>query len=71
MVHQWKRVMQRMATSGNEWYKEWQRVVQQVTMNDNCGSEWQRITTGDNSHNKWQQMTASGKKNENQWEQIK
>ena len=27
-------------TSDNEWYKEWQRVVQQVTTNDN---EWQSV----------------------------
>ena len=29
-------------TSDNDWYNEWQRVIQRVTTNDN---EWQRVTT--------------------------
>ena len=51
-----------MTTSGttndNEWYNEWQRVVQQMTTSDN---EWQwvvkRVTKSDI---KWWEVTASG-----------
>ena len=47
-------------SSDNEWYNEWQRVVQRVTTNDN---EWQRVTTNDNE---WQQMTTSDK----EWQRV-
>ena len=57
---------QRMTSSGktndNEWYKEWQRVVQQVTTND---SKQQQVTKNGNV---WQWMTASDKTNEYEWE---
>ena len=45
------------ASSDNEWYNEWQRVVQRVTTNDN---EWQRVTTNDKE---WQRVT----RNDNEW----
>ena len=35
----------------DEWYIEWQRVVQRVTANDNM----------------WQGMTLSGRRNDNDW----
>ena len=39
----------------DEWYIEWQRVVQRVTVNDN---EWQQMTTsGAKADNEWQRMT--------------
>ena len=45
-------------SSDNEWYNEWQRVVQQVTTSDN---EWQqlvqRVTTGGIE---WREVTTSG-----------
>ena len=55
----------------DEWYIEWQRVVQRVITSDN---EWQRMTTNDNewqhvvqrvttSDNEWQRAT----KNHNEW----
>ena len=48
----------------DEWYIEWQRVVQRVTTNDN---EWQQMTTSGTTsenewYNKWQRMTTSDKK---------
>ena len=54
-----------MTTSDNEWWNEWQRVVQQVTTNDN---EWQRMATSNKNDNKWQRMIASDKTNEYEWE---
>ena len=36
-----------MTTSNNEWYNEWQRMVQRMTMSDN---KWQRVAT---SSNEW------------------
>ena len=42
---------QRVTTNDNEWYKQWQRVVQRMTMND---SEWQRVRTNDNEWLFWQ-----------------
>ena len=57
---------QRMTSSGktndNEWYNEWQRVVQQVTTND---SKRQQVTKNGNV---WQWITASDKTNEYEWE---
>ena len=50
---------ERMTTFDNEWYNEWQRVLQRVTTNDN---EWQRITTSDKE---WQLMAMS----DSEWEQ--
>ena len=55
----------------DEWYIEWQRVVQRVTTNDN---EWQRMTTSgttsDNewytSDNEWQRVTTS----DNEWQRV-
>ena len=51
----------------DEWYIEWQRVVQRVTTTD---SEWQpmynerqRVTTNDN---KWQRVTT----NDNEWQRV-
>ena len=57
---QW--VVQLMATIDSDRYNEWQRVVQQVTTNDN---EWQRVIKNDNE---WHWMTASDKTNEYEWE---
>ena len=60
----------------DEWYIEWQRVVQQVTTNDNewfnkwqgvttiATKEWQRMRM---SGNEWKQMTMS----ESDWQQVK
>ena len=39
-------------SSDNEWYNEWQRVVQRETTRDN---EWQRLTT---NGNKWQPVVV-------------
>ena len=50
---------QRVTANDNEWYNEWQRVVQRVTTNDN---EWQRVTTNDYE---WQRVTKSGTTNKN------
>ena len=66
-------MVHRVTTSHNEWYKEWQRVVQRVTTNDN---DWkgvmQRVTTIDTtSDNKWQRMTTSGTTNENEWKRMR
>ena len=75
-------MVQGVTTNVNEWYNEWQRVVQQMTTSDN---EWQRVvqrvTTKDKEWNvwqrvitndsQWQRMTGSGTTNENQWEQMK
>ena len=65
-----------MTTSGttndNEWYNEWQRVVQRVTTSGTTSdNEWQRVTTSgttnDNEwYNEWQRMTTSG----NEWQQM-
>ena len=61
-----------MTASDNEWYYDWQWVVQGVEANDN---KWQRETTYDNewqrvikTDNEWGWMTASDKTNENEWE---
>ena len=52
----------------DEWYIEWQRVVQRVTTNDNeWYNEWQRMTTSDNEwYNEWQRMTTS----DNEWQRV-
>ena len=42
--------------------KNWQRVVQRVTTNDN---EW--LTTSDNE---WQRLTTSGKTNDKEWQLV-
>ena len=42
-----------MATSGNEWYIEWQRITKSGTMSD---SEWQRMTMSDKE---WQWVVTS------------
>ena len=54
-----------MTASDNEWCNEWQRVVQQVTTNDN---DWQRMATSNKNGNKWERMIASDKTNEYEWE---
>ena len=60
----------------DKWYIEWQRVVQQVTMDAN---EWQRMatssTTNDNKwHNKWQRVvqgvTMSGATSAKKWQRV-
>ena len=57
----------------DEWYVEWQRVVQRVTTNDNeWYNEWQRMTTSDNEwYNEWQRMTTSDNKWYNEWQRVK
>ena len=51
-------------TSDNEWYNEWQWVVQRVTTND---SEWQRMTASDNEwYNEWWRVTT----NDNEWQRV-
>ena len=57
---------QRGTTSDIEWYSEWQRVLQRVTMSGTArDNEWQRVTKNDNE---WQWMVASDKTNEYEWE---
>ena len=51
--NEWQRVT--VTTSDNEWYSEWELLIQRVITNDN---EWQRVI---------QRM----KTNENDWEQVK
>ena len=65
----------------DEWYIEWQRVVQRVTTSDN---EWQQVAhrvktsetrSGKNS-NEWQRMTISyfeqqrKTTNDNEWQRV-
>ena len=56
-------------SSDNEWYIEWQRVVQRVTTSGTTSdNEWQRVvqqvTTNDNVwYNEWQRMKTS----DNEW----
>ena len=45
-------------SSDNEWYNEWQRVVQRVTTN---GNKW---------YNEWQRVTTSGTTNDNEWQRV-
>ena len=53
----------------DEWYIEWQRVVQRVTTNDN---EWQRMTTSDiTSDNERKRMVTCGARNENEWKRMR
>ena len=48
-----------------EWYIEWQRVVQRVTTNDN---EWQQVVHRvTKSENEWQRVTTNG----NEWQQVR
>ena len=47
-------MVQRVTTGDNEWYKEWERVVQQETTSDN---KWQQMTTIDNE---WQDKDKTG-----------
>ena len=56
---------------------EQQRVVQQVTTNNNewqrlaisdtSGNEWQRVTA---SNNEWQRVTTSGTTSDNKWQRV-
>ena len=56
---------QRMTTSDNECYNEWQRVTTST-------NEWQRVTTIDTkNNNEWQRVTTSGTTNENKWKRIR
>ena len=45
----------------DEWYIEWQRVVERVTTNDNeWYNEWKRVAmSGTTSDNEWQRVTAN------------
>ena len=56
----------------DEWYVEWQRVVQRVTTNDNeWYNEWQRMTTSDNEwYNEWQGMTTSDATSDKEWQRV-
>ena len=48
-----------------EWYIEWQRVVQRVTTNDN---EWQQVVHQvTKNENEWQRVTTNG----NEWQQVR
>ena len=53
--------------SDNEWYNEWQQVIQRVETN---GNEWQRVVQRvTKSDNEWQWVTgseSSGTANENE-----
>ena len=52
---------QRGTTSDIEWYNEWQRVIQRVTMSGTAReNEWQRMTP---SNKKWQWVTV----NDSEW----
>ena len=53
---------QRITRSDNEWYSEWQRVVQRMTTSDTASdNEW---------YNEWQRVTKSGKTSDNEWQQV-
>ena len=56
----------------DEWYIEWQRVVQRLTTNNNeWYNEWQRVTTsGTTSNNEWQPVKKSGKTRDNEWQRV-
>ena len=46
-----------VATSDNEWYNEWQQMVQRMTTTD---SKWQWVAANDSEwYNKWKQMGVS------------
>ena len=52
----------------DEWYIEWQRVVQRVTTNDNGG---QRMTkSGAKSDNKWYNERQRVTMNDNEWQRM-
>ena len=54
-------------SSDNEWYNEWQRVVQRVTTSGTSDNEWQRMTTsGTTSDNEWQPVTSTDEK----WQRV-
>ena len=43
----------------DEWYIEWQQVVQWIKTSENeCFNQWQVVTAGENE---WQQVTMSDK----------
>ena len=51
-------MVNRVTTSENEWYNEWQRMTTSGTTSDN---EW---------HNEWQQVTTSGTTNDSEWQRV-
>ena len=51
----------------DDWYIEWQWVVQRVTTSDNEWGRVVRVTTNDNEwYNGWQRVTT----NENEWQRV-
>ena len=66
----------------DEWYIEWQRMMQRVTTNDNKWyNEWQRVTANDNelqtvvqrvktNDNEWQRVAASDTTSDSNWQQM-
>ena len=54
-------------SSDNEWYNEWQRVVQRVTTNDN---EWQPVVQVTTSDNEWQQVVQRVTTSDNRWHRL-
>ena len=55
---------QRMTTND----KEWQRVAQRVTTNDNQWyNEWQKVTRNDNE---WQRVTTSSRTSDREWQRM-
>ena len=56
----------------DEWYNEWQRVVQRVkTSGTTSDNEWQLVTTNDNEwYNEWQRVTRSGTTSDNESQRV-
>ena len=56
----------------DEWYNEWQRVVQRVTTSGTTSdNEWQLVTTNDNEwYNEWQRVTRSGTTSDNESQRV-
>ena len=56
----------------DEWYNEWQRVVQRVTTSGTTSdNEWQLVTTNDNEwYNEWQRVTRSGTTSDYEWQRV-
>ena len=61
LIYKLRSLIKRQASgtaSDNEWYNEWQRVVQRVA------------TSGITSDNEWQRMTTSGTTSDIEWREV-
>ena len=68
LYNEWKRVVQRVTTSGTTSGNEWQRVTTSGKTSDN---EWQRVTTSSTtSDNNWQRVTTSGTTSDKEWKSV-